>query len=1029
MRVQWFAGLGLAAAVCIGCGSESGGGGADAVDTQVSEDTTGGDTAGGSDATDTVVGDTTEAEPCESVSPGACAGHSQGDSFCADDVAVTCGLNGDGCLVETASDDCGAAHELCDAGACVPRPGDACSAAIVVDGSYTATGDETSDDFSDRSTGGEGCTSVGGPEAVFEVGLGAKQFLVFESGGSLPATLQLQRACGAAEPCLASQEQQVTWFEGADTTLYATAELRAGTDYALGVQTLDPPDLGALSVTATPAIDEELLLQEGQIAVYVFEVVDRPLDVTITATSESGFPGLSVTAPGNRAIPSERFAKTRAVLDPGLYLLGVMAAPGLGDVTGFTVTFTATPTAVCGDGLVEPGESCDDGETDGGDGCSAECEAEVGFACDGEPSSCTGPDDLGLLAPGGSIGLTTTDVLSSGAFATYTFHVDVPLILSGTASASVGDIDLYINAADGEPLFQSASAGDETVAPRLFAPGHYVLAVSAWDGAPDLGAGYSFQLSAAATSCGDGAITGLEACDDGDADAGDGCSAICAVEYGWRCEGAPSTCSGPVATGLAAVGDTYAASVEAALTAGANRYYALTTTEPAILVVSATSATADVDVGVTPRSGTPFIATATQDGDESLETPTLEPGDYIVLVNAYTAGDGFTLDLELAAPPTCGDGQVESEEQCDDGNAVSGDGCSGTDAPGGACQREDGFDCGAPGAACVPWELAGYLYDGQTVTISSEQTLPTLERETYIVEVVEGPLAVAVEAVVDGGVARLFDADTGALRREILTGSHELLVPLGRYLIEMEAGEAAVEGYSLTLTASTPGVCGDGTVDTVLGETCDDGHLPDPAVDGDGCSATCQVEFTYTCAGEPSVCSGPEDIGEYAVGGSLQVERTEPLEDGAWAYYTFRLNDPARLSGTATAPSGDIDLGITVDDGIQSFDWASAVPGDETFDLGPLPPGEYLLAFNAWEAVPSFMFEASVDAVACGAVTYEGCCSDANVVIFCDNGQLAGGICASPSCGWDSANAYYSCQSDADADPSATHPRACPALQ
>lgn len=43
--------------------------------------------------------------------------------------------------------------------------------------------------------------------------------------------------------------------------------------------------------------------------------------------------------------------------------------------------------------------------------------------------------------------------------------------------------------------------------------------------------------------CGDGAIGGSEACDDGDTDAGDGCSAACAIEHGWTCSGAPSVCA------------------------------------------------------------------------------------------------------------------------------------------------------------------------------------------------------------------------------------------------------------------------------------------------------------------------------------------------------------------------------------------------------------------------------------------------------------------------------------------------------
>jgi cysteine-rich repeat protein len=45
------------------------------------------------------------------------------------------------------------------------------------------------------------------------------------------------------------------------------------------------------------------------------------------------------------------------------------------------------------------------------------------------------------------------------------------------------------------------------------------------------------------TACGNGIVTAGEACDDADLADGDGCSAACAIEPGWRCNGRPSVCS------------------------------------------------------------------------------------------------------------------------------------------------------------------------------------------------------------------------------------------------------------------------------------------------------------------------------------------------------------------------------------------------------------------------------------------------------------------------------------------------------
>jgi cysteine-rich repeat protein len=50
-------------------------------------------------------------------------------------------------------------------------------------------------------------------------------------------------------------------------------------------------------------------------------------------------------------------------------------------------TYIATPT--CGDGTIDPGEQCDDGNTISGDGCSAQCQIESCFICVSQPSVCT----------------------------------------------------------------------------------------------------------------------------------------------------------------------------------------------------------------------------------------------------------------------------------------------------------------------------------------------------------------------------------------------------------------------------------------------------------------------------------------------------------------------------------------------------------------------------------------------------------------------------------------------------------------
>lgn len=47
------------------------------------------------------------------------------------------------------------------------------------------------------------------------------------------------------------------------------------------------------------------------------------------------------------------------------------------------------PIARCGDGLVAPSEQCDDANAASGDGCSERCKIEIGKKCEGQPSVCS----------------------------------------------------------------------------------------------------------------------------------------------------------------------------------------------------------------------------------------------------------------------------------------------------------------------------------------------------------------------------------------------------------------------------------------------------------------------------------------------------------------------------------------------------------------------------------------------------------------------------------------------------------------
>jgi cysteine-rich repeat protein len=57
-------------------------------------------------------------------------------------------------------------------------------------------------------------------------------------------------------------------------------------------------------------------------------------------------------------------------------------------------------TTLCGNGVLDPGEECDDGASASGDGCSTGCTIDSGWTCSGTPSICTSACGDGVIAVG-----------------------------------------------------------------------------------------------------------------------------------------------------------------------------------------------------------------------------------------------------------------------------------------------------------------------------------------------------------------------------------------------------------------------------------------------------------------------------------------------------------------------------------------------------------------------------------------------------------------------------------------------------
>ncbi|MGK0358273.1 MAG: cysteine-rich repeat protein [Bradymonadia bacterium] len=397
---------------------------------------------------------------------------------------------------------------------------------------------------------------------------------------------------------------------------------------------------------------------------------------------------------------------------------------------------TVPPPVLCGDGMVQEdnGEECDDGNVDAGDGCDDRCQRE--------------------------------EVCGDG-------------LIDGLEECDDGNID----PADGcDALCQREPVCGDTF---VDAP------EQCDDGNADAGDGCS-DVCLFESECGDGILEGLEQCDVGPDVDGDGCDAQCNVEQ-------------PDALDIADRGETI--SIEGALEEGDltwNRpsagcgfaspdrvydFYRVTNNTGAdqrITVTGAWGADSYLHIFRDPFNpadpGGCVIGNDDFNGFLGSQVRDVEiaDGETLVIVASSYDANAFTgpYTLEVLTQPVCGDGAVNGDEACDDGNLDNGDGCND------ACQVE---------AVCGDGErgLGEECDDGN-------------------LDAGDGCDAVcAIERICGNGLTTNDEeCDDGNL----------------------DNGDGCDESCDIEP------FCGDGDVDD--GEECDDGNVDA----GDGCDAGCVIE-------------------------------------------------------------------------------------------------------------------------------------------------------------------------------------------
>ncbi|HYC56506.1 MAG TPA: M4 family metallopeptidase [Candidatus Binatia bacterium] len=388
----------------------------------------------------------------------------------------------------------------------------------------------------------------------------------------------------------------------------------------------------------------------------------------------------------------------------------------------------------CGDGFLEEGEQCEDGNVAGGDGCGAQCSIETVAL-----TLCTPHEDDGITA---------------GKAEHFRFTVPAAAIVrleTGAASGCPGNTTLSL-LTDGGLVLENhdSGAGNCSVIEQLLAAGTYRVAVQRYD-SQALPA-YRLLVSSGACNgavCGNSQVEPLEECDDDNLASDDGCSASCLWEIpaAWSCprdsygngicdcgcgvtdvdcpddsadacesdscattaspdEEAPASCvSSQCGNGIydqaeecedgnVNIGDgcdplcLYEAEpVTTCTTHFDTGITGFSDTDRFSFTVTATSL---VTLTTRPVSGLPedtvlaFYTTNLQLLAESVVSPTsgnetqlaavLGPGRYIAGVREWKGDpfDRYLMRIDVGACSACGDGMLQDGETCDDGAGNSG---------------------------------------------------------------------------------------------------------------------------------------------------------------------------------------------------------------------------------------------------------------------------------------------------------------------------------------------------------------------
>ena len=474
----------------------------------------------------------------------------------------------------------------------------------------------------------------------------------------------------------------------------------------------------------------------------------------------------------------------------------------------------------CGNSEIDSGELCDDGNQNGGDGCSSDCKTiEPGYVCDTPGNPCI-PEECGngIVDEGEECDLGFENVEYGSS------EDDCSIICQKAHYCGDGLWD-KVDKDNGEECDAGENASDDyngctaecKRASYYCGDGLITHSENCDDGNGDSGDGCSAECkveegyycptpgesckSKDSTNCGNGSLDSGESCDDGNDVAGDGCSAVCVIEPGWLCEDGkncvPTVCGDGKIEGSENCEDGNNVSGDGC--------------SDKCLVESGWACSSD---GCHAQMcGDGIIA-----GDEECDDKNTNSGDGC---NKYCHREaGFHCDT--AGMPCeadkCGDGVVTGDETCDEGSAGPTDGCK-------ACQVQMGWKCPTPGSACEKADCGNGVLEGAETCEEDSECCKSCTIQTHCL------------CDENGKNCKLGKCGNGTLEAGEQCDDGNL-----------NAGDGCdpvckSESVFICTKGGCKPVCGDGITIWEAGEECDDGNL----ISGDGCSSECKIEEGFAC--------------------------------------------------------------------------------------------------------------------------------------------------------------------------------------